>query len=395
MTPALRHRFDEGVLTVTLDRPERRNALDRATRARMAELWDAHGQRRDLRCVVLCSTGLVFCAGADTHELASVPRPAVSEGPEPSLRHLPARALGVPVIAAVQGACTGLGLDLVADADLVVASPEAWFSDPHVSLGLVSAVGQLMLSSRVAPSALRRLVLLGRHYRMGATERGPAGWSTRSWRQATSNAWPPSGPPKSRRRRPPPPGAAWSSSGRCPVSTAATGWPRRGTARPPIGPIPTRAKVAEPTGNAGRRGGTLSNPGFTVAGAPLTGSYATLGEVLAAAADTFGDVPAIVMPGDVAPLSFAGWFDASRRLAYDLRQRGVDEGDVVALALPGGPDYAVGCGALALLGVVATGIHERLGAQEVSSIFEQCRPRLLLGEEVPVTRRTDPGHDQR
>jgi enoyl-CoA hydratase/carnithine racemase len=166
----VRHELAGGILTVLLDRPEKRNALDRATRLALTSLWERYRESSDLRCVVLGATGSTFCAGADVDELRATSRPDASAGPDASLQHLPTRWLGVPVVVAVNGPCLGLGLDLVADGDLVVAAEDAWFADPHVKLGLTSAVSALLLSSRMSAGALSQMVLLGLSHRLAASE---------------------------------------------------------------------------------------------------------------------------------------------------------------------------------------------------------------------------------
>jgi enoyl-CoA hydratase/carnithine racemase len=78
--------------------------------------------------------------------------------------------LGVtkPVIAAVNGVCAGAGLHFVADADIVIASSDATFLDPHVSVGQVSAFETIALVRKAPMEAIVRMALVGRHERMTA-----------------------------------------------------------------------------------------------------------------------------------------------------------------------------------------------------------------------------------
>ncbi|HVW45151.1 MAG TPA: enoyl-CoA hydratase/isomerase family protein, partial [Amycolatopsis sp.] len=170
--------FTGGVLTVLLNRPHKGNSLDRATRGDLAALWQRYQREPGLRCVVLGAEGGTFCAGADLDEVTAVSRPAVSDGYDASLRHLPSRWLPVPVICAVNGPCVGMGLDLVADADLVVACPQAWFSDPHVSIGHVTAMAPLLLSARLPAPVVTKMVLLGSAFRLPAAEAMQHGFVT-------------------------------------------------------------------------------------------------------------------------------------------------------------------------------------------------------------------------
>ena len=73
-----------------------------------------------------------------------------------------------PVIAAVNGVCAGGGLHFVADADIVIAAPEATLLDPHVSIGQVSAYETIALVKKSPMEAITRLALVGRHERISA-----------------------------------------------------------------------------------------------------------------------------------------------------------------------------------------------------------------------------------
>jgi enoyl-CoA hydratase/carnithine racemase len=145
-----------GVLTVTLSRPDRLNAISHRNRDELTRFWIHWRGAAALRCVVLTGAGRAFCAGADMHDLVAQAQPSADIGV--ALGFLPGRTLEVPVIAAVNGLCVGGGLCFVADADMVIAAEEAWFSATHVSMGQVGSVN-LELAARasvaaVAPSAL-------------------------------------------------------------------------------------------------------------------------------------------------------------------------------------------------------------------------------------------------
>jgi enoyl-CoA hydratase/carnithine racemase len=145
-----------GVLTVTLNRPDRLNAISHRNRDELTRFWAHWRDDAGLRCVVLTGAGRAFCAGADVHDLAAQAHPSADIAV--ALGFLPGRTLEVPVIAAVNGLCVGGGLCFVADADITVAAQEAWFSATHVSMGQVGSVG-LELAARasvaaVVPSAL-------------------------------------------------------------------------------------------------------------------------------------------------------------------------------------------------------------------------------------------------
>lgn len=160
-------------VVVTLDRPDRRNALDATMMRELTALWSGHELLDGARCVVVTGAGAGFCAGADVDLLASEREPNADV--EDELAFLPGRRIEIPVIAAVNGVCAGGGLHFVADADIVLASDTASFLDPHVSVGQVTALEPLTLRLRMRPDALMRMVLLGRGERLGAEAARAAG----------------------------------------------------------------------------------------------------------------------------------------------------------------------------------------------------------------------------
>jgi enoyl-CoA hydratase len=118
-----------GVLVITLDRPERRNAVDHAT---LLGLLDAQAQAATARVVVLTGAPPAFSAGADLT--------GVEEGEFATLLHRALRGfteLAAPVIAAVDGPALGAGTQLAISCDLRVATPASRFGIPAARLGLV------------------------------------------------------------------------------------------------------------------------------------------------------------------------------------------------------------------------------------------------------------------
>lgn len=165
----------DGVLTVTLDRPQRLNATNRLAAAEMAEFWTQVAADQTVRCIVLTGAGRAFCAGADAEDMATSVRPRGDIGYIAAVDFCPGEYVKVPIIAAVNGLCVGAGLSFVADADLVIASSDAWFSDPHVAVGQVSALEPLMLAPKLPYGVIAKLVLLANRYRMSAAEALEAG----------------------------------------------------------------------------------------------------------------------------------------------------------------------------------------------------------------------------
>ena len=158
---ALSVAHDRGVVTVTLNRPRQLNALNAHLMDGLRGTWRTLAADRSVRCVIVTGAGRAFCAGADMELLASDRADAATSWEE-ELSFLPGDQLEVPVIAAVNGPCVGAGLHFVADADIALAARSAIFSDPHVSVGQVSALEPLILLSQVRTDVVRRMVLLGR-----------------------------------------------------------------------------------------------------------------------------------------------------------------------------------------------------------------------------------------
>ncbi|MGV2581045.1 UNVERIFIED_CONTAM: acyl--CoA ligase [Mycobacterium avium subsp. hominissuis] len=124
----------------------------------------------------------------------------------------------------------------------------------------------------------------------------------------------------------------------------------------------------------------------------LSGDFANTRELLEAAAVVYGDREAYVEPGS--RISFAEWASRSRRVAAGLVARGVGKGDVVALRLPSGIDYATCYAAAATIGAITTGINPRLGPREVGAILEQTEPALVISEPAELRRLYDEGGDR-
>ena len=112
---------------------------------------------------------------------------------------------------------------------------------------------------------------------------------------------------------------------------------------------------------------------------PPSGDCSTLGSEIDRAALTFGGREAYV--DGVARMSFAQWASRSGKLAAELSSRGVGLGDVVALMLAPGIDYAVAYAATLRLGAVVTGLNTRLGRLEVDRILAQCAPALVIYDQ--------------
>jgi 2-(1,2-epoxy-1,2-dihydrophenyl)acetyl-CoA isomerase len=157
----LQARHDEGVLWLTLNRPEAANSITPDQRDRLIDLLDEASGQVDVRAVVIGSTGKHFCTGADLR--ASRPGPVRPEGAPDRvagdisrmLREGAQRMIGAvldcekPVIAAVNGTAAGIGAHLALACDLVVATEGARFIEVFVRRGLVPDGGGSYLLPRL------------------------------------------------------------------------------------------------------------------------------------------------------------------------------------------------------------------------------------------------------
>jgi methylglutaconyl-CoA hydratase len=179
VTDAVLYEVDGAVATLTLNRPDTRNALNPDTLAGLHESLLRAGTDPDVRVVVLASTGGTFCSGAD---LRGVTPDAAGEGfagqgPEllvsvlVALLHHPK-----PTIARVQGHVAGGGNGLVAACDLAVAAETARFAFSEVRLGVAPAVVSVACLRVMAPRDAAELMLTGA--RVGAERALAAGLLT-------------------------------------------------------------------------------------------------------------------------------------------------------------------------------------------------------------------------
>jgi len=150
----------EGVATITLNRPDRLNAWTRE----MGEGWSSSLERAakdpEVRAVVVTGAGKGFCAGADMSLLESIGGGAAVVGEE--RRVLPTEAIEVPkpVIAAVNGACAGLGLVIALCCDIRFAAAGAKFTSSFARRGLIAEYGSSWLLPRLVGTARALDILL-------------------------------------------------------------------------------------------------------------------------------------------------------------------------------------------------------------------------------------------
>ncbi|ARP93269.1 enoyl-CoA hydratase-related protein [Bordetella genomosp. 13] len=167
------HHRDGPVLTLTINRPERRNALDNAAYGELTAQLRQAADDAELAAVILTGAGGQFTAGNDLRDFqAQARRPAGDSAAIGFLRAL--IDLDVPVIAAVEGHAVGIGVTLLQHCDFVHAAQDATLRMPFVALGLCPEGGSSLLMPRLA--GMRKAaewLLLGRA--IGAPEACEAG----------------------------------------------------------------------------------------------------------------------------------------------------------------------------------------------------------------------------
>ncbi|MFD7661879.1 enoyl-CoA hydratase/isomerase family protein [Streptomyces sp. NPDC059788] len=159
----------DGVALVTLDRPERLNAVDLETADALAAVWRRFRSDDDVRAVVLTGAGRrAFCTGIDRS--ADVPQPSSPFSVDDPLLGIGPKAndLWKPVVAAVEGMACGGAFYLLGECEFLVASEDATFFDPHTSYGMVSAYESVSMAQRMPYGEIARLALMGTAERLGA-----------------------------------------------------------------------------------------------------------------------------------------------------------------------------------------------------------------------------------
>jgi enoyl-CoA hydratase/carnithine racemase len=169
------------VATITVDRPQVRNAIDLPTAMALEGAIDDAERSGDVRVIVLAATGPVFSAGMDLKALtATGDRPIT---PRRGAFGIAAKPPEKPTVAAVQGKALGGGLEIALTADVIVASEDAEFGLPEVKRGLIAAAGGVLrLPRRIPRNVALEMIMTGapisarRAYELGLVNRVvPAG----------------------------------------------------------------------------------------------------------------------------------------------------------------------------------------------------------------------------
>ncbi len=158
----------EGVYVVTLNRPERLNALDSEHKRRLAAIWREAEQSPEVRAVVLRGAGpRAFSAGSDFKEMRETGHPVSTEVLADAIPGVTAE-FTKPLVAALHGFVIGFGFTLAIHCDLRVGSPQVQMSFPEVQHGMLSAISDITLPGLVGEATALEIMLTGRSY--GAEE---------------------------------------------------------------------------------------------------------------------------------------------------------------------------------------------------------------------------------
>lgn len=162
MTDHIRTSLADRILTITLARPERKNALTQAMYGKMADAVNGANSDKSIRAVVFTGEGDIFTAGNDLADFASMEERESST--PPVTRFLNAiRDAEKPLIAAVNGPAIGVGLTMLLHCDIAYAAASADFRCPFTQLGLVPEAGSsLTLPAVVGRSMANDILLAGR-----------------------------------------------------------------------------------------------------------------------------------------------------------------------------------------------------------------------------------------
>jgi enoyl-CoA hydratase len=139
----------DGIMTVTLNRPEAKNAANRAVAVGVAAAMDRLDSDDSIRVAILTGAGGTFCAGMDLKAFVSGEMPMVEGRGFAGLTEATPRK---PLIAAVEGYALAGGLELAISCDLIVTADNAKFGIPEVKRGLAAAAGGLMRLPRQIPA---------------------------------------------------------------------------------------------------------------------------------------------------------------------------------------------------------------------------------------------------
>ena len=170
------------VACITLNRPDRLNAINTEMIVEINKAFRAAEDDPEVWTIIVSGTGRALCAGADIRKFPDVEGPSTTgidtqgepllssyrQWDTPQEATAPYLQMAKPIICAVNGICAGAGLDLVTTSDIAIASDQATFFDPHVSIGIVSGREVVRLVRVLPLNVAMRVALMGKHERLSA-----------------------------------------------------------------------------------------------------------------------------------------------------------------------------------------------------------------------------------
>ncbi|MGV7208331.1 enoyl-CoA hydratase/isomerase family protein [Oxalobacteraceae bacterium A2-2] len=168
LTPALAISRDGAVATVTLNRPQVRNAFNEEAIAELAQAFDELGRDDSLRAIILAANGAAFCAGGDLNWMKKMAAYTDAENQADAMQ-LAAMLRTIylcpkPVVARVHGDCYAGGMGLVAACDIILAAEGAHFCLSEVKLGLIPATIAPYVIKAMGEQAARRYFLTAERF---------------------------------------------------------------------------------------------------------------------------------------------------------------------------------------------------------------------------------------
>src|SRR6201985_770192 len=156
----------DSIATITLNRPDKRNAINPTMIADIQSALDAIEKNHATRVVIITGAGKAFCAGMDLDKLAALATQTSAENQEDSRRiaRLLRRvwAFPKPLIAAVNGAAIAGGCGIATLCDFTIATPESKFGYTEVKIGFLPAIVSVFLTRQIGEKQARDLLLTGR-----------------------------------------------------------------------------------------------------------------------------------------------------------------------------------------------------------------------------------------
>ncbi|WP_225800396.1 enoyl-CoA hydratase/isomerase family protein [Streptomyces sp. NK15101] len=162
---------ETGVAVVTLDRPEKHNAVTLDMARELGSVWRGFRYEDEVRAIVVTGAGdRAFCTGIDREDAGRIPQPSSPYTIDDPLLTLGPKAndLWKPVIAAVEGMACGGAFYLLGEAEFVIAGEGATFFDPHTTYGMVSAFETVHMARKMPYGEVARMALMGTAERVSA-----------------------------------------------------------------------------------------------------------------------------------------------------------------------------------------------------------------------------------